>query len=253
MGAGSSTAHTTDAISSNGAGQPRSLSLSCGVVRQLPRNDREPWAFWDSNRDGLRRTPPEIDPAALPVRLPLGSAYVLQDMGAWDSGRVRSSNTPELETRRLMLAPLQVADAHEMVDVLADPELYGFIGGEPPSLRDLQARYRSQFAGPAADDEVWHNWILRLKASGRPIGFVQAAVTRDTADVAWVVGTDWQRRGFASEAAVEMCRWLRQVGLGSLTAHNQPDHVASERVAAAAGLGRTAERDADGEIVWAKT
>jgi len=90
---------------------------------------------------------------------------------------VRSSNTPELETRRLMLAPLQVADAREMVDVLADPELYGFTGGEPPNLGDLQARYRSQFAGPAADDEVWHNWILRLKASGRPIGFVQASVT----------------------------------------------------------------------------
>lgn len=164
---------------------------------------------------------------------------------------MESSNTPELQTHRLLLVPLQVADAPEMVDVLADRNLYRFTGGDPPSLRDLESRYRFQVAGPASTDEVWHNWILRVKPSHSAIGFVQATVSGDTADVAWVVATDRQRRGFATEAAVEMCRWLREVGIGSLTAHIHPEHVASERVAAAAGLRKTAELDADGEVVWA--
>lgn len=149
------------------------------------------------------------------------------------------------------MVPLQVADAREMVDVLADRGLYGFTGGGPPSLQDLESRYRVQVAGPASTDEVWHNWILRLKTSDQAIGFVQATVTGDTADLAWVVGTDWQRRGFASEAAVEMCRWLTEVGIVSLTAHIAPDHVASEHVAATAGLRRTAKVDPDGEVIWA--
>jgi RimJ/RimL family protein N-acetyltransferase len=164
---------------------------------------------------------------------------------------MRTTDTPQLHTRRLAMDPLQVGDASEMVNVLDDRGLYKFTGGDPPSLQDLESRYRKQVAGSESSDEVWHNWILRLMKSGQAIGFVQATVTADTADVAWVVGADWQRRGYASEAAVEMCRWLRETGISSLTAHIHPEHDASARIAEKAGLRRTAEVDADGEVVWA--
>ena len=166
---------------------------------------------------------------------------------------MRVLNTPELQTDRLLMVPLQVADAAEMVDVLASRDLYRFTGGGPPSLQDLESRYRGHVAGPASSGEVWHNWVLRLRESDRAVGFVQTTVTGDTADVAWLVDTNWQGRGFATEAAIEMCRWLSEAGIGSLTAHIHPEHVVSERVAVAAGLRRTAEVDADGEIVWASS
>jgi RimJ/RimL family protein N-acetyltransferase len=75
-------------------------------------------------------------------------------------------------------------------------------------------------------------------------------VTGDSADVAWLVGVDWQRCGYAKEAVAEMCRWLRECGIGSLTAYIHPDHLASEGVAMAIGMQRTNEVDADGEVVW---
>ena len=37
-------------------------------------------------------------------------------------------------TERLLLTPLRIADADEMVDVLADPRLHQFIGGRPATL-----------------------------------------------------------------------------------------------------------------------
>lgn len=47
----------------------------------------------------------------------------------------------------------------------------------------------------------WHNGIVRLRAERAAVGFVQATITGDTADVAWLIGVPWQRRGIAIEAA----------------------------------------------------
>ena len=138
-----------------------------------------------------------------------------------------------------------------MVDVLADPELYRFTGGTPPNLDELESRYRAQLAGPPRGDQVWHNWILRLAGSDIAVGFAQATVTGDSADVAWLVATKWQGQGFATEATTAMCNWLATRGTAQFNAHIHPDHAVSGGVAAAVGLQPTAEVDSDGELVWA--
>jgi RimJ/RimL family protein N-acetyltransferase len=157
--------------------------------------------------------------------------------------------THELQTDRLVLTPLSVADANEMVGVLADSSLYSFTGGSAPDIEVLHDRYRAQVSGPAAGDEIWHNWIIRLGESAGAIGFVQATVRGDGADIAWVVAPAWQRRGYATEAARAMCEWLLGTGVAVLTAHIHPDHTASNGVAAAVGLHSTGARD-DGEVIW---
>lgn len=137
-----------------------------------------------------------------------------------------------------------------MAAVLADPELYTFTGGRPPSRDELEVQYRAQVAGPATGGDVWHNWILRLAGSGDAVGFVQATVTGEAADVAWVVATAWQGRGLATEAVLAMCDWLQTEGITTFTAHIHPHHAASRGVATAVGLHPTAEVDGDGEVVW---
>lgn len=163
------------------------------------------------------------------------------------------ASTPALRTGRLALSPLRPDDAAEMVAVLSDGDLYRFTGGEPPSLADLETQYEFQVVGPSSGDEVWHNWIIRPNDTGKAVGFVQATVTGDSADVAWVVGLEWQGRGFASEAAGAMCEWLATRGVGTITAHIHPGHLASQRVAASLGMHPTAEIDSEGEVVWVST
>ena len=137
-----------------------------------------------------------------------------------------------------------------MVGVLSDAVLYAFTGGEPPGPAELEARYLAQVAGASTPDEVWHNWIIRLGEPPVAAGFVQATVTGAEADIAWVVGSPWQRRGIATEAAIAMCWWLASTGVQRLTAHIHPEHAASAKVATACGLLRTDEIDEDGEVVW---
>ncbi|HXU86483.1 MAG TPA: GNAT family N-acetyltransferase [Verrucomicrobiae bacterium] len=159
-------------------------------------------------------------------------------------------------TERLELTPLRVADADAMVDVLADPALHAFIGGDPPTRDDLVARYRAQTAGPApGGGETWRNWIVREQPSLRPIGFVQATIqdagdgTGGSAEIAWVIGTAWQGRGYATEAARALVARLESAGIRSIVAHVHPDHVASATVAERAGLVPTGQV-VDGERVW---
>jgi RimJ/RimL family protein N-acetyltransferase len=156
-------------------------------------------------------------------------------------------------TGRLVLSPLRVADADELVGVLGDPALHEFIGGRPDTLEELRRRYAAMVAGPGRPGEVWRNWVVRRRDDGAAVGTVQATLTRHgegwRAEVAWVVGVAWQGRGYAVEAARALVGWLEAAGIGEIVAHVHPDHVASARVAAAAGLVATGE-EVDGERVW---
>jgi RimJ/RimL family protein N-acetyltransferase len=163
-----------------------------------------------------------------------------------------------------------------MVGLLADRRLYGFSADEAsPTLAVLRARYARQATGLSPDGrEVWHSWIVRERASGRAVGFVQATVgaTAGTstasvdsaatpydgatsAELAWVIGVPWQGRGYATEAALAVLEAVR--GPASVTgddvtlvhAHIAPGNAASEAVARHLGLAPT-DVVHDGEVRW---
>jgi RimJ/RimL family protein N-acetyltransferase len=149
----------------------------------------------------------------------------------------------ELRTRRLVLEPLRVGHAREMVAVLADPELYAFIGGRPPAEDELAARYERQLAGGPG----WLNWIVRR--DGAAAGYVQATLSGATAELAWVIGRAHQGGGLAAEACIAVRAWLHGQGVTRFCAHIHPDHAASAAVARRLGLAPTG-RVKDGEVRW---
>ncbi|HEY4611325.1 MAG TPA: GNAT family N-acetyltransferase [Ilumatobacteraceae bacterium] len=151
------------------------------------------------------------------------------------------------------MSALSIADADEMVTVLADPALHEFIGGRPATLNELRDRYSAWVNGSGSDGELWLNWIVRRRVDAAAVGTVQATVRQPDAatiaTVAWTIGTAWQRRGYATEAATALVAWLCNRGAATVLAHVNPGHVASARVASAAGL-RSTDNVADGEVEW---
>ncbi|MGW7265177.1 GNAT family N-acetyltransferase [Streptomyces sp. NPDC054842] len=158
-----------------------------------------------------------------------------------------------IRTARLDLLPLLVEHADEMATVLSDPALHTFIGGTPDTARGLRARYARMTAGSPDPAVSWLNWVVRLRDEGCLTGTVQATVSPaeqgPVAELAWVVGSAWQGRGIASEAARGLVDWLGRQSVRRVIAHVHPDHHASGAVAGAAGLAPT-DTLHDGELRW---
>lgn len=139
-----------------------------------------------------------------------------------------------------------------MYPILADPALYRFTGGNPPRDSEWMEQWFSGLESRKSPDgtQDWLTWIVCLDNEVAPIGYVQATVTGAEADIAWLIGTAWQGQGYAREAVALMLDQLAERGVQRLTAHIHPEHHASQKVAAAVGLERTATCH-EGEDVWA--
>ncbi|WP_405498021.1 GNAT family N-acetyltransferase [Streptomyces sp. NBC_00096] len=163
-----------------------------------------------------------------------------------------------ISTGRLTLLPLRAEHAEEVAAVLGDPDLHTFIGGAPLTPQALRTRYERLVAGSPDPAVSWCNWVVRLDAAARLTGTVQATVSASAdgsgglAEIAWVVGTSWQRRGIATEATRALVSWLAAAGVRTVVAHVHPDHTASAAVATAAGLTPTGQWH-DGEVRWQLT
>jgi len=158
-------------------------------------------------------------------------------------------------TERLDLEPVTVAHAAELAPLLDDASLHAFTGGAPLSAAALAARFaRLAVRRSPGGEQVWGNWVLRIRATGAVAGTVQATLpaggpAAGPAEVAWVVVRAAQGRGYATEAARSLVAMLREAGW-TVIAHIHPGHLASQRVARAAGLSPTTDVR-DGEVRWA--
>jgi RimJ/RimL family protein N-acetyltransferase len=156
-----------------------------------------------------------------------------------------------LGTGRLELLPIKREHAAHMFPMMNEPALYEFTGGSPPvDVESLARLYESWERRTSPDGtEHWFNWVLRLRSSDELVGLVQAGVSPDRATVAWIVGSSWQRQGYAKEAATAVRDWLVQLGVREIRASINPAHTASIKVAEHLGLKQTLENSGD-ECVW---
>ena len=142
--------------------------------------------------------------------------------------------------RRFTLVPLRVEHAVEMTAVLADPRLYDLHRRHaPPATPELRDRYE-RWNGQAAPDPAvtWCNSVIQLSPPPSPLvghgpGNDQRHDGQRTAEVAWIVGTQWQGQGLATEAARVLVGWLCHHSIDTVIAHIHPSHDASAAVAAA--------------------
>jgi RimJ/RimL family protein N-acetyltransferase len=173
------------------------------------------------------------------------------------TGQQAAPTEERILTPRLELVPVVPDDATELAEVFGDERLYVFLASRPTTAEKLRASFARLAAARRADREgtAQRNWTVRRRGDGRAVGMLQAAFSEHgrAAEVAWAAGVPWQGQGIASEAAQAVVGWLQRRGVATITAHIHPDHRASAKVAARAGLRPTGEyRDHDGtrEELW---
>ncbi len=139
-----------------------------------------------------------------------------------------------------------------MAAVLADPPLYTFTGGAPPAEAELERRYARQVRGSSADGtQDWRNCIVLIGSQREPAGFVQATIPADggPAEIAWVIGTQWQGNGYGGRSAALLIVELALRGVRRIATRIHPGNEASQRIGKGVGMAPTAVV-VDGEIRW---
>ena len=158
-----------------------------------------------------------------------------------------------LQSPRLNLIPMVQDDGPELFALLKEPALHEFSTDPPPvSSGEVQERIRrwETRRSPTGDD-LWLNWTLRLKPRGIAVGYIQATLYEDAAELAWVVGTSYQNQRYATEAAQCVATWiLGYFTVARLQASIPVGHIASQRVAAHLGLQPSGELTHEGEELW---
>jgi ribosomal-protein-alanine N-acetyltransferase len=155
---------------------------------------------------------------------------------------------PCLETPRLLLRPLQLADAAEVQVLFPHWEIVQYLSNVVPwpYPADGALTYLRDHALPAMErGEAWH-WSLRLReAPERLIGCISLLRTENKNRGFWL-GLPWQGHGLMSEAVERVTAyWFDELHFPVLRAPKAIANAASRRISEKTGMRIVAVEDKD--------
>jgi RimJ/RimL family protein N-acetyltransferase len=141
--------------------------------------------------------------------------------------------TPSLETRRLLLRPLELADAPQAQLLFPQWEIVRYLTNQVPwpYPPDGACKYYRDVALPAMErGEQWH-WTLRLRElPEQMIGSIGLLRSPDTNRGFWL-GLPWQGQGLMTEAAEAVTDyWFDVLKFPVLRVPKAVDNLASRRI-----------------------
>ena len=156
--------------------------------------------------------------------------------------------TAVLETKRLWLRPLEIADAGQIQILFPHWELVKFLAGRVPwpYPEDGALTYCRDIALPAVDrGEEWH-WTLRTKTDpARVIGAISLMRSENHNRGFWL-GLPWQGQGLMSEACDAVTDyWFDILKFPVLRAPKAIANEASRRISSKQGMRIVAMEERD--------
>src|SRR5579862_941177 len=156
--------------------------------------------------------------------------------------------TPVLETSRLILLPLSLADAEQVQVLFPHWEVVRYLASRVPwpYPPDGAYTYYRDIALPAvARGEQWH-WTMRLKTNSREIIGSITLMQNENENRGFWLGLPWQGRGLMAEACIPITDyWFDVLNFPILRAPKAAANVASRRISEKQGvrLVRCEERE----------
>lgn len=155
------------------------------------------------------------------------------------SSRSTAPPYPVLETPRLLLKPVELADAPQIQALFPQWEIVRYLRNVVPwpYPADGALHYLRDMALPAiARGDAWH-WTLRLKEKpAQMIGFISLMKNENENRGFWI-GLPWQGRGLMSEACDAVTDyWFEALKLPVLRAPKAIVNAASRRISEKQGM-----------------
>ncbi|MEL6983275.1 MAG: GNAT family N-acetyltransferase [Actinomycetota bacterium] len=169
-------------------------------------------------------------------------------------------NVDELETERLVLTPISLADSPGMFLLWSDPEVCRYSG----PIHDVEGRpVPSPVSHPSESDRIidfWERasvagwglrWAIRERSSGDFLGTTGFNSLATCAEYAYHLRQPFWGRGFMSEATVAALAWVRRAGSTQVEAFIEPANENSIEFAERHAFERTGEVQ-DGALRFVK-
>ncbi len=144
-----------------------------------------------------------------------------------------------LETPRLELRPLELADAAQVQQLFPHWEIVRYLANRVPwpYPKDGALAYYRDLALPAmARGEEWH-WTLRLKASPEQVIGCVALLKNESNNRGFWIGLPWQRLGLMTEAVdVITDYWFNTLGFPVMRVPKAVANTGSRRISEKNGM-----------------
>ena len=155
---------------------------------------------------------------------------------------------PQLETARLILRPLELADAEQVQRIFPHWGVVEFLANHIPwpYPDDGALTYYRDAALPAVDrGEEWH-WSLRLKTDPQQLIGAIGLFNNQSNNRGFWLGVPWQGKGLMSEAAdVVTDFWFNDLGFPLLRVPKAIANIASRRISERSGMRVVAVEEKD--------
>lgn len=155
-----------------------------------------------------------------------------------------------LETERLTLRELTDADHERLYAIYRDPEVGRFLGGPPPPFGEYMRRVHQTWPGYYRK-HGFGLWAVDRKEDGEMMGRIgllaQEVDGEREVEVGYALGSAFQGRGYATEAARACRDWaFRALGVPRVISLIVPENERSIRVAERNGMTFWKEADHKG-------
>lgn len=144
------------------------------------------------------------------------------------------TNTPRLETERLILRRFTEEDIPELYAIFHDPEVTRFVPWSLETLDEARTFYAQRYEA-IYRQPMGCAYAVCLKDSGGVIGYVNTDM-EPPYDFGYGFKKEFWGRGCASEAARAVCAWLKEAGLPYITATHDVENPHSGWVMRAMGM-----------------
>ena len=144
-----------------------------------------------------------------------------------------------LETERLLLEPMSIADAPFILELYNSPNFIKFIGDRNiKSVEDAENYITSKFL-PQFERLGYGNFLLKLKSNDKKIGAVGIFQREgmDVPDIGFSFLPEFEGQGYGFEAASELLiTAFNQFGLKKISALTSKENSSSQKLIGKLGL-----------------
>lgn len=153
-----------------------------------------------------------------------------------------------LQTRRLLLRPLTLADAEQVQRIFPVWGVVEFLNSRVPwpyPADGVYTHYRDQVLPGMERGEEWH-WTLRPKHDPDRIVGVVALFAGETNNRGFWLGVPWQRQGLMTEAAEAVTNfWFDVLGQKVMRVPKAVSNTGSRRISERSGMRVIATGEGD--------